>query len=71
MIYLMHCKNFCKCSNVPSPNTTLIEKNKIIVLVSNLDNELNIHLLKYEKINQTTSVYCKNSELYFLILQLV
>jgi hypothetical protein len=23
MIYLIHCKNFCKCDNVPSPSTTI------------------------------------------------
>jgi hypothetical protein len=23
MIYLVHCKNFCKCYNVPLPSTTI------------------------------------------------
>jgi hypothetical protein len=23
MIYLIHCKNFCKCNNVPPPSTTI------------------------------------------------
>jgi hypothetical protein len=23
MIYVIHCKNFCKCHNVPSPSTTI------------------------------------------------
>jgi hypothetical protein len=27
MIYLLHCKNLCKCYNVPPPSTTI--KNKI------------------------------------------
>jgi glutathione synthase/RimK-type ligase-like ATP-grasp enzyme len=27
MIYLIYCKNFCKCHNVPTPSTTII-KNK-------------------------------------------
>jgi hypothetical protein len=26
MIYLIHCKNFCKCHNVPPPRTTIKEK---------------------------------------------
>jgi hypothetical protein len=26
MIYLIHCKNFCKCYNAPSPRTTIILK---------------------------------------------
>jgi hypothetical protein len=26
MIYLIHCKNFCKYSNVPPPSTTIIKK---------------------------------------------
>jgi hypothetical protein len=25
---LAHCKNFCKCHNVPPPSTTIKEKNK-------------------------------------------
>jgi hypothetical protein len=29
MIYLMHCKNLCKCYNVPPPSTT-IKKKKVI-----------------------------------------
>jgi hypothetical protein len=29
MIYLIHCKNFCKCHNVPPPGTTIkIKKEK-------------------------------------------
>jgi hypothetical protein len=24
MIYLIHCKNFCKFHNVPAPSTTII-----------------------------------------------
>jgi hypothetical protein len=27
MIYLMHCKNLCKCYNVSSPSTTIIKIN--------------------------------------------
>jgi hypothetical protein len=26
IIYLIHCKNFCKYSNVPPPSTTVIKK---------------------------------------------
>jgi hypothetical protein len=26
MIYLIYCKNLCKCYNVPSPSTTIIIK---------------------------------------------
>jgi hypothetical protein len=26
MIYLIHCKNFCKCHNVPPPSTTIKKK---------------------------------------------
>jgi hypothetical protein len=28
MIHLMHCKNFSKCHNVPSPSTTIKKKKK-------------------------------------------
>jgi hypothetical protein len=28
MIYLIYCKNFCKCHNVPPPSTII--KNKVI-----------------------------------------
>jgi hypothetical protein len=28
MMYLMHCKNRCKCHNVPSPGTTIKKKRK-------------------------------------------
>jgi hypothetical protein len=28
LIYLIHCKNFCKCHNIPPPSTT-IKKLKI------------------------------------------
>jgi hypothetical protein len=28
MIYLKHCKNLCKCHNVPSPSITIKEKKK-------------------------------------------
>jgi hypothetical protein len=28
VIYLTHCKNLCKCHNVPLPSTTIKEKNK-------------------------------------------
>jgi hypothetical protein len=28
MIYLVHCKNFCKCHNVSSPNITIKKKRK-------------------------------------------
>jgi hypothetical protein len=31
MIYLIHCKNLCKCHNVPPPSTTIKEKNKYIL----------------------------------------
>jgi hypothetical protein len=30
MIYLIHCKNFCKCHNVPQPSTTIKEKMALI-----------------------------------------
>jgi hypothetical protein len=35
MIYLIYCKNFCKCHNAPSPSTTKQkkEKNKIVALI--------------------------------------
>jgi hypothetical protein len=26
MIYLVHCKNLCKCYNVPTPSTTIKKK---------------------------------------------
>jgi hypothetical protein len=26
MIYLTHCKNLCKCYNVPTPSTTILKK---------------------------------------------
>jgi hypothetical protein len=29
MIYLIYCKNFCKCHNVPPPNTTIKKRLKI------------------------------------------
>jgi hypothetical protein len=29
IIYLIHCKNFCKCHNVPPPSTT-IKKRQIL-----------------------------------------
>jgi hypothetical protein len=28
--YLIYCKNFCKCHNVPPPSTTI--KNKILIV---------------------------------------
>jgi hypothetical protein len=28
MIYLIHCKNLCKCYSVPPPSTTIKEKKK-------------------------------------------
>jgi hypothetical protein len=28
MTYLIHCKNQCKCHNVPPPSTTIKEKKK-------------------------------------------
>jgi hypothetical protein len=28
MIYLIHCKNLCKCCNVPLPSTTIKIRNK-------------------------------------------
>jgi hypothetical protein len=28
MIYLIHCKNLCKCYNVPTPNTTIKKEQK-------------------------------------------
>jgi hypothetical protein len=28
MIYLLYCKNFCKCHNVLSPSTTIKKKKK-------------------------------------------
>jgi hypothetical protein len=30
VIYLIHCKNLCKCHNVPPPSTTIKEKKKYI-----------------------------------------
>jgi hypothetical protein len=30
MIYLIHCKNFCKYSNIPSPNITIVKTRKVI-----------------------------------------
>jgi hypothetical protein len=32
MIYLIYCKNFCKCHNVPPPSTTIIVKKERILL---------------------------------------
>jgi hypothetical protein len=32
MIYLIHCKNFCKCHNVPSPCKIIIIKKNVIGL---------------------------------------
>jgi hypothetical protein len=29
LIYLIHCKNLCKCHSVPPPSTSVKEKNKI------------------------------------------
>jgi hypothetical protein len=29
MIYLIHCKNLCKCYNVPPPRTTIKKKKKM------------------------------------------
>jgi hypothetical protein len=29
MIYLIHCKNLCKCHNVPPPSTIIKEKKRI------------------------------------------
>jgi hypothetical protein len=28
MIYLIYCKKFCKCHNIPSPSTTVKKKKK-------------------------------------------
>jgi hypothetical protein len=28
---VVHCKNLCKCHNVPSPSTKIIEKNKVSI----------------------------------------
>jgi hypothetical protein len=28
MIYLLHCKDFCKCHNVPPPSTTIKKEEK-------------------------------------------
>jgi hypothetical protein len=30
MIYLIYCKNFCKCHNVPPSSTTIKKKEKIM-----------------------------------------
>jgi hypothetical protein len=38
MIHLMHCKNFCKCHNVPPPSTTIKRKKRI-----------KLHVLKCKK----------------------
>jgi hypothetical protein len=32
-IYLIHCKNLCKCCSVPLPNTTIKEKNQKIIIL--------------------------------------
>jgi hypothetical protein len=28
IVYLIYCKNFCKCHNVPPPSTTIKKKEK-------------------------------------------
>jgi hypothetical protein len=28
MIYLIHCKNLCKCYNLPPPSTTIVKKRR-------------------------------------------
>jgi hypothetical protein len=33
MIYLIHCKDLCKCHNVPPPITTIKKKNLFIHMV--------------------------------------
>jgi hypothetical protein len=43
MIELIHCKNPCKCHNVPPPSTTIKKKNKF-KKVSGLILRLLIHL---------------------------
>jgi hypothetical protein len=30
MIHLIHCKNLCKCHNVPPPSTTIKRKNETL-----------------------------------------
>jgi hypothetical protein len=37
MRYLIHCKNLCKCHNVPSPVTTIKETKELYVFLENLD----------------------------------
>jgi hypothetical protein len=33
MIYLIHCKNFCKCHNVPSPSITIKKTMKLFFVL--------------------------------------
>jgi hypothetical protein len=36
MVYLIHCKNFCKYPNVPSSNTTVNKKKELVEIKMNV-----------------------------------
>jgi hypothetical protein len=45
VIYLIHCKNFCKCDNVP-PTNTIIKKTPVMISPISLPS-LNVVLMPY------------------------
>jgi hypothetical protein len=53
MIHLRHCKNFCKCHNIPPSSTTIKRSQEVFMYISNIIVKnyinFNLHILPVSK----------------------